>query len=322
MSFNAFSSSITQKFQELSTKTQEMTSNIPNVAQNTQRRVQEKLGNVTDISQLPDEYLKLESKIDTMKDVYEHFLRVTTIFEKESYDYPKEFSDSITDFTDSVGNKVHALTKSVSNSTGSSFLGGYSDAAKTPRTLSNALSSVGLTSSEKFKNLNDPTELTMVDLLIKFSDTEANISEARLVQDYMIQTKFNYHLKEELKHNIERAYMYRKEVHQKRLHYDIARSNLENGKPEKKANLRVQMEILEDEFTQTTKDATIVMQEIIANSKFEQKLKEMVVTQLAYHEKSTALLKNLLDTAKNPVAINGDDSALEGSIASVQNEEK
>ena len=91
--FNNFTNSLNQKFQELSTavsqRTQEISTNLPSLTQSTQRLVQERLGQVTDISQLPREYLELERKVDTIKLIYENFLHVTSIYENESYDYPK-----------------------------------------------------------------------------------------------------------------------------------------------------------------------------------------------------------------------------------------
>lgn len=91
MSFNSFADSVNRKFQEISSqvsqraqeaqldkkfkdlstavsqKTQDFTTQLPSLAQSTQRLMQEKLGQVTDISQLPQDYVELENKIDRMK---------------------------------------------------------------------------------------------------------------------------------------------------------------------------------------------------------------------------------------------------------------
>ncbi|EDO15786.1 hypothetical protein Kpol_478p22 [Vanderwaltozyma polyspora DSM 70294] len=287
MSFGAFSESVGKKFQELTTKTQELTSTIPTVAQSTHRMVKEKLGQVDDISPLPQEYLDLELKIDTYKSVYEHFLKITSIYERESYDYPKEFSESVNEFTDSIGNKMYEFSNGVSTE-GSS--------GKTPRTLNYAVSKVSMGASEQFQKLHDTDDKRIANLLTNVGNAEASIAEARLLQDHSIQAKFNFQLREEIAQSIERASKYRKEVYHKRLKYDIAREKY--SKHEKNGTVKVELEILEDEFNHATKDAIMVMQEIISNNRFEQNLKDFAAAKLAYHEKSVDALRNLLDNAE------------------------
>ncbi|CCE61947.1 hypothetical protein TPHA_0B02750 [Tetrapisispora phaffii CBS 4417] len=290
MAFNSFSSSFNKKFQELSEKTQEMTSTIPHVAQNTQRLMKEKLGQAKDISTLPQEYVELETKIDTMKEIYEHFLKVTMVYEKESYDYPKEFGESFWEFTDSVGEKFSALNISEHN-----------NKVKIPKTLNYALHNVFLTANEKVKLLHEPLDNSLSETLASLSETEADIAEARLHQDSLVKSRINYQLKEELSQNFERAAKYRKAVHHKRFNYDVAKTNFEHAKPEKQATLSAQADILKDEFEQATKDATIVMQEIISNSRLEHILKELAVSQLVYHQRSTDLLNKFLDAQNDAI---------------------
>ncbi|EDO16136.1 hypothetical protein Kpol_1070p19 [Vanderwaltozyma polyspora DSM 70294] len=297
MSFNSFTNSLSQKFQELSTavseKTQEFSTSIPTLAESTQRLVQEKLGNVTDISQLPQEYIELERQVDTIKLVYEHFLQITAIYENESYDYPKYVSDSVNDFSKVFANKVTELSHATSAQEAQNILV-TPGPAKEPRTLNYALSKVALNSSESLAQLADPNEGPVADALLKFSDVQAKIAQTRLHQDTLIQTKFNKQLREKLELDIGKASKARKDVQYKRLQYDVARSKLTQAKPEKEASLRVEMESLEEQFAQSTEDATIIMQEVIADSKFLSSLKELAEAQLSYFETSAQLLKEFM----------------------------
>lgn len=305
-SFNSFASSWTKKLEEISStvsqKTQELSTNLPSFAQSTQRLVQEKFGQVTDISQLPQEYLELEKKIDTLKLINEHFLKITSIYENESYDYPKFIKDSVNDLSKTISSKIIDLSHATSTTEAQNILLSPGP-VKDPMTLNYALSKVALTSSELINQSSanlSPQETQTSSILLDFSNLQTQIAQARIQQDTLIKTKFNKRLRESLKQDIERANRARKEVTNKRLQYDVARTKLMNAKPEKEASLRVQMESLEDQFAQVTEHATIVMQEVLANSEFLFDLQSLVNAQLSYFEMSTNLLKNFVKNTNFP----------------------
>ena len=304
--FNSFASSLTKKLEEISStvsqKTQELSTNLPTIAQSTQRLVQEKFGRVTDISQLPQEYLELEKKIDTLKLIYDHFLKITSIYENESYDYPKFIKDSVNDLSKTISTKIVDLSHATSTSEAQNILLSPGP-VKDPMTLNYALSKVALTSSELINQSStnlSPQETQMSSILLSFSNLQTQIAQARIQQDTLIKTKFNKKLRESLKLDIERANRARKEVTNKRLEYDVARTKLMNAKPEKEASLRVQMESLEDQFAQVTEHATIVMQEVLANSDFLFDLQSLVNAQLSYFEMATKYLKDFVENTNFP----------------------
>ncbi|QLL32301.1 hypothetical protein HG536_0C04700 [Torulaspora globosa] len=313
-SFNSFTNSLNQKFQELSTavseKTQELSTNIPNLTQSTQRFVQERLGQVTDISQLPQEYLELERKVDTIKLIYENFLHVTSIYENESYDYPKYVTESVNDFSKVVAHKVQELSHASSASEAQNILI-TPGPAKEPRTLNYALSKVSLISSEYLNHIGDHDEAQVASVLLKYSDLEAKVAQARLQQDTLIQTKFNKQLRESLEQSFKKAQKARRDVEYKRLQYDVARSNLAKAKPEKEASLRVQMETLEDQFAQATEDATVVMQEVLSAVNFSHEIRELANAQLAYHQTSAKLIEQFVSgfESSNPLSSVSDGKA-------------
>ncbi|CDH14400.1 related to Protein GVP36 [Zygosaccharomyces bailii ISA1307] len=293
MSFNKFTEGLNEKFQQLSTavsgKAQEISQGIPT----THRLMQEKLGQVTDISQMPQEYVELEAKIDAIKLVYNHFLQVTQVYDNESYDYPKYVNESINEFSRTVGAKLQELSR-VSSAHEAQTILSTPNPAKEPKTLNYALSRVSLVSSECLNHLGDHDDALLASYLMKYSDTQSRVAQARLHQDSLIQANFNERLRENIEGNLKKAHRVRKEVENKRLQYDVSRSNLENARPEKEAHMRVQMETAEEEFAQATEHATIVMQEVIATTDFLPLLHELAAAQYSYHQSAAQRMEEFL----------------------------
>lgn len=293
MSFNRFTEGLNERFQQLSTavsgKAQELSQGIPT----TQRFMQEKLGQVTDISQMPQEYVELEAKIDAIKLVFNHFLQVTQIYDNESYDYPKYVNESINEFSKTVGAKLQELSRVTSAQEAHTILSAP-NAARDPKTLNYALSRVSLVSSECLNRLGDHDDAQLASYLMKYSDTQSRVAQARLQQDSLIQANFNERLRENIEGNLKKAHKVRKDVESKRLQYDVSRSNLENARPEKEAHMRVQMESAEEEFAQTTEHAIIVMQEVIATTNFLPLLRALAAAQWSYHENAAQRMEEFL----------------------------
>ncbi|KAG0670849.1 hypothetical protein C6P41_001305 [Kluyveromyces marxianus] len=284
------SSSVSQKAQEaqLDQKFKDLKTNTSLFANSTQRLIQEKLGQVTDISQLPDEYTQLENRVDKIKLIYENFLKVTKIYENESYDYPGNIKESVDEFSKTVGGKLHELSKATNREQAQSAL--LSSQLKEPKTLNYALSKVALTSSEHVE------DDVLANFLAKYSDVQTKIAQLRLQQDTMIQTKFNKAIKEKLDQEIAASTKARKLVEQKRLQYDVVRSNrLKNTKPEKQAALQVEESTYEEEFAKATDDAIIAMSKVVELADFTTNLQELVAAQLAYHKSSAELLEELVN---------------------------
>lgn len=285
------STSVSQKAQEaqLDQKFKDLKTNLPLLANSTQRMLQEKLGQVTDISQLPDEYVQLEHRVETIKLIYENFLKVTKIYENESYDYPSNVKESVDEFSKLVGGKLHDLSKVTNREQAQNVLLS-SPQMKEPKTLNYALSKVALTSSEHVE------DESLANFLAKYSDSQTKIAQLRLQQDTMIQTKFNKAIKEKLEQDIETSTKARKLVEQKRLQYDVVRSNrLKNTKPEKQAALQVEESTHEEEFAKATDDAIIAMNKVVELADFSANLHELVAAQLAYHKSSAEILEELVN---------------------------
>ncbi|CCH59001.1 hypothetical protein TBLA_0B01580 [Henningerozyma blattae CBS 6284] len=268
--------------------------------------MQEKFGQVTDISPLPQEYLDLEQQVDSIKLVYDHFLRITTVYENESYDYPKDVRDSITEFQKTASSRVQELQTKISNSSDNSHSSGSVEPMRTsvssvgsinnynqnsPRTLNNALSKAALFAAEQLKMDKDSSTV-----FHSFSEAESIISDERIKQDKIIQKSFNTELKNVLTNRIDVANKHRKDVQNKRLQYDISRTKLDHASEDKESSLRVAMEQHKQAFEQSIDDAIIMMHEVISHSNFITNLNELAMAQLEYHERSFKALQDFITT--------------------------
>ncbi|CCH60917.1 hypothetical protein TBLA_0D04200 [Henningerozyma blattae CBS 6284] len=313
MSFNNLKSSIGQALQGLSEsvsqKTQEMASTWPAYAQVQQRLAQEKLGQITDISQMPREYIDLEDRIDNLQNSIQVLLHVTRVYEEPAYDWPYSTQESVQDWSRAIGSRVQELSRASSASEAGNLLKSPVGPENGPRTLNYALSQASLAvSTLTSSNMPGPNGEGLSSGLIAYSDTQAKLAQIRIAQDTQVQTKFNKQLREILNNPIAKANKYRKDVQYKRVLYDIARTNLQNARPEKEASLRVEMETLEDQFAQITEEATIVMQETLSNTHLLKNVAELAEIQKNYYKQSLELMNDLMpvfNTAK------GDDEDFE-----------
>lgn len=128
-----------------------------------------------------------------------------------------------------------------------------------------------------------------------YSSNLNKIANARLGQDQLIKSKFNKPLTTTLRSLISQSNSIQKKVEDKRIDYDLARSNLANcTNPQKEPKLRVDMESAEDEFANTVEDAINVMQNVLENSKPLEEFLELIKAQLAYHKLATELLDGMV----------------------------
>lgn len=293
MSFNHFTKSLNKKFQELGSKTKD----IPTLAQTSQRRVQEKLGHVTDISVLPEDYVDLEKQVESIKLVYDHFLRITSVFENESYDYPKDVRESLSEFHKNFHAKLHernrsnSLTKTESNSSANSPIpvssnnGNFSQ----PKNLNGALAKASSFAYEQLQYEPDTAEKYN-----DFANAQLDIANAKLRQDKTISSSFNFDLRDILQKRIYEANKKRKEVHNKRLQYDIARTKLEQAPPAKKDQLRPTLEQAKHEFEKEIAETKLLMEQVVEHAHLLSNLEELANAQLEYHLQATKSLTQFL----------------------------
>jgi hypothetical protein len=278
---------------------QKLSSEFTPLAQRTARQLQEKLGQTDDISQLPQEYVELEQKIEVLKTVYKNLHAVTSTYDSESYDYPNSLKESVTDITKNITTKVEKLASARSTGEAQAIIISESPRSQ-PKTLNHAIStSTNLSALKIQQHSTDDSMDLIAQGLTQVGQVEAKIGDAKLQQDKLIQSNVNKPFVEELKQTLASVDRTRKNVENKRLSYDAARASLKNCKPEKEASLRVTLETLEDEFAAATEDAVVVMKDALKNCAILDQLTELITAQLAYHKAASELLDQLLPNLQN-----------------------
>lgn len=292
--FQNFSKNLQEGLNEGLKEAQKLSSEFTPLAARTARQLQEKFGQTDDISQLPQEYVELEHRIDLLKSVYVNLHSVTATYDSESYDYPNSLRESMLDVTKNIGTRVEKLA--AARSTGEAQAVFIAESPKTqPKTLNHAISTATNLSALKIQQQSTDDSFDIIAQgLTQVGTAEAKIGEAKLQQDKLIQGKVNAPFVDQLKHKLAIVDRSRKNVENKRLSYDAARASLKNCKPEKEASLRVTLETLEDEFAAATEEAVVVMKEALKQAAILDQLVELVTAQLAYHSAATELLTQLL----------------------------
>ncbi|AOW29287.1 hypothetical protein MG5_03797 [Candida albicans P57072] len=264
------------------------------LAQRTSRLVQEKMGNIKqdDISQLPSEYIELANKCNNIEQLYKNVLKITTNYENESYDYPTNVQESFTEFGKNITTRVSNVAKATTTAEAqAALINPNTGEFKAPKTLYHALSRATDASILTSDKSQDP----LIKGLDLYSSNLNKIANARLGQDQLIKSKFNKPLLTTLRSLISQSNNIQKKVEDKRIDYDLTRSNLAScTNPQKEPKLRVDMENAEDEFANTVEDAINIMQNVLENAKPLEEFLELIKAQLAYHKLATELLDGMV----------------------------
>lgn len=258
-------------------------------AKRTQQLISETLGNSEDKTQLPEEYLELERRVDALKAVHQKLLSVTSQYDNESYDYPPNLRESFVDLSKTIQHKVTTLSHAQSASEAQQILLSSSGEDKEHKTLNHALARAAAQGSATLGS-TEPLSAG----LEKFALAEAKIGDARLAQDALISSRFNSAFSATLSTGLQIAQKARKNVHKARLTLDAAKSTARSAKPERQVAARVEVEQAEDDFVAATEEAVSVMKNILDTPEPLRNLSDFVAAQLSYHKASVEVLSSLL----------------------------
>ncbi|KAL6450202.1 GVP36 Protein GVP36 [Candida maltosa Xu316] len=258
------------------------------LAQRTSRLVQEKMGNIKqdDISQLPSEYTELANKCNNIEKLYKNVLKITNNYENESYDYPSNVQENLQEFGKNITTRVSNVAKATTTAEAqAALINPNTGDFKPPKTMYHALSRATDASILTSDKSQDP----LIKGLDLYSSNLNKIANARLGQDQLIKSNTT------LRSLISQSNSIQKKVEDKRIDYDLARSNLAGcTNPQKEPKLRVDMENAEDEFANTVEDAINIMQNVLENAKPLEEFLELIKAQLAYHKLAAELLDGMV----------------------------
>jgi len=83
-----------------------VSSSVTPFAARSQQWIREQTGNSTEKTELPHDYVELETRIDALKATHQKLLAATSQYANEAYDYPPNIRESFQDMGKSIGEKV------------------------------------------------------------------------------------------------------------------------------------------------------------------------------------------------------------------------
>ncbi|ORX59311.1 hypothetical protein BCR36DRAFT_579889 [Piromyces finnis] len=240
---------------------------------------QEKMGNVEDITKLPQEYLDLEESVDKIRELHEFFLKVTKCYTRATHDYDQSLGES---FYDTANKVTERMVKTE----------GTPKSPTTPISQGHAISKVCLDTANSILASKDETDPFGI-ALKKISNSYDRIGEVKIAEDNAIVENFWKPFNTTLNSSIGFAMKARKNVSSARLNYDACKQKLKNAKIENVDAARNEMEVAEGEFVKAVEDAMAKMKVVIESSEPLKNLNSFIEAQLEYHKKCYEILSEL-----------------------------
>jgi len=83
-----------------------VSSSVTPFAARSQQWIREQTGNAGEKTELPHDYVELETRIDALKATHQKLLAATSQYANEAYDYPPNIKESFQDLGKSISEKV------------------------------------------------------------------------------------------------------------------------------------------------------------------------------------------------------------------------
>ncbi|KAA8650652.1 hypothetical protein EYZ11_002818 [Aspergillus tanneri] len=274
-----------------------LTANFSPFAARTQQMIKEQLGQAEEKTQLPDEYIELEKRVDALKLVHQKLLQVTSQYSNEAYDYPPNIRESFNDLGRTISEKVQLLSQASSPAEAQAALTAPPAAKPQPKTFNHAIARASLSGSQTLAQNNTTGEDPLASALEKYALASEKVGEARLSQDAQIQSRFLAGWNTTLNTNLMFAAKARRNVENARLMLDSvkaskkaqARGDLDNLSEE----ARAEIEQAEDEFVGQTEEAVSVMKNVLDTPEPLRNLADLIAAQLEFHKRAYEILSEL-----------------------------
>ncbi|PWN31018.1 hypothetical protein BDZ90DRAFT_236368 [Jaminaea rosea] len=280
---------------------------------NLSQQARERLGQVhsDDITELPEEYISLENRVDGLKNAHASLLKIAKAYDNEAYDYPTQVQESMTLLSTQVSHSVTSWAASAAKGTNLPPIQATSAPENVHRTLPHALSRAAASgaiqlgaSPTNIAGLSTPAGVQpesaqpgkLAEALQKFALAQDRLGNARLSQDEQIRQGF---LKPwtSFGSQLAAATKARQSVNSARLHLDSWKATLKAseaaGKTEKVEHQRNEVEKAEDSLVAATEEAISAMKSVTENDEPVKSLAALIKAQADYHKAAGDLLGQL-----------------------------
>jgi hypothetical protein len=254
----------------------------------------ERLGQVApdEITELPQEYKDLEARVDALRAAHISLLKIAKVYETESYDYPTQIQESLSEISSSIGYNISNFA--ASNLKGTNLPVPPAPVAPPPsqhKTLPHALGRAANSASAAVVTLPGGENDRLGKALGIYASGIEKIAESRLNQDAHIQDNFLHPWQTTLNTSISVAMKARQAVKVSRLELDAAKQTLKNANPARQEQARLEVENAEDDLVQKTEVAITLMKTVLENPEPLKNLNELAKAQLIFFSSAAEALQ-------------------------------
>ncbi|KAM0756262.1 hypothetical protein T439DRAFT_320963 [Meredithblackwellia eburnea MCA 4105] len=255
------------------------------LSQNLTQSVKERAGTATDLTELPQEYLDLERRVDGLKAAHVGLLKIAKAYGSETYDYPTQIQESVSELGGNIAHNVSFWAAAATKGTQLPQPSVTEKPVEVHKTLPHALSRASNAAAVEV----GPSRLSTV--LKTYSTAQEQVGQARLVQDEDINKNFLQPWSATLNSSLQAAIKSRQNVNKARISLDACRSTLTNatGGP-KQEQARMEVEAAEERLVNATEEAINLMRAVLENPEPIKNIASLVKAQQAYHAKAAEAL--------------------------------
>lgn len=299
--------------------TNQVSSSVTPFAARSQQWFKEQTGNAGEKTELPHDYVELETRVDALKVTHQKLLAATSQYANEAYDYPPNIRENFQDLGRSISDKVYhmlviptrpyilipsplqvnLLSKATSAADAQAALTAPPSTKPQPKTFAHAIARASLAGSQGIamatpQGSTEPDPLSQG--LEKYAIAQEKVGEARLDQDEKIQGRFLAGWTTTLNQSLKSADKARTAVNNARLNLDAVKGRASAGGKHEESYTEPQrraIEQAEDAFVEKVDEATSVMRNVLDTPEPLRNLAELVRAQAEYHARAQEILEEV-----------------------------
>ncbi|KAI8995215.1 BAR domain-containing family protein [Trametes punicea] len=262
--------------------------------QSSVQATKERLGQVApeEITELPQEYKDLEARVDALRAAHLALLKVTKVYESETYDYPTQIQESLTELGTTIGHGI--TTFAAANLKGTALPAPSPTQPNTPqhKTLPHAIGRAATNAATAIQTSAGTGHDKLGKALETYAGAWEKIADARVEHDGAIRERFLHPWQTTLSTSINVAMKARQAVRVSRLELDAAKQTLKNASQAKQEAARLEVENAEDDLVQKTEVAITLMKTVLENPEPLKNLNELAKAQLMFYASAAEALSS------------------------------
>ncbi|KAL7337586.1 cytoplasmic protein [Rhodotorula toruloides] len=251
--------------------------------------VREKAGQVNedDVTELPQEYLDLERRVDGLRLAHQKLLRVAKAYEGH-YDYPVNLGESATEIGGSLAHNLSAWAAAATKGTHLPQPQVAEKPVEVQKTLPHALSRAAASGAVEV----GPGRLSNV--LKTYAVTQDKVGTARTRMDEDISKNFLQPWSATLNSSIQAAMKARQNVTKARVSLDATRAQFKNATGQKQEQSRMEVEAAEEHLVEATEQAINLMRSVLENPEPIKNIHALLKAQQTFYAEASEALASVL----------------------------